>query len=436
MCRYVKYTNTSSQLMYVAQEHSIYGSSRVGVDNRKDTLYMSAAYTPTWGGVGTSRRDLGSKSFELANHLGNVLVTVSDKPVYKVSSTTIFFNPEITSISDYYPFGAPIQGRSAAFGGEYRFGFNNHEKDDEVSWEGNQIELRYRSYDVRLGRFFAIDPVAHRYPYWTLYQFAGNLPIKFIDQEGLQPGESAFRAGLVLASPEAYHLELNAHQVQLENMKNVNPMECLHFILDGLGFIPGIGEFADAGNAAIYTAEGDYLNAAFSTISLTFVAGDLAAKGFKYSLKAAGYESKSFKSLNAAQKWLGNAMEYGFKSADAIANKSGLRTALQKAGMKMGAKTDQAHHLIPVNLIGKNANIRKAIDEGFDFNGKINGLFISETRHSGPHGKYDAYVNNLINSAFSNNDNIGKSAKMILEGVAESLKETLQHITVKVNETF
>ena len=203
-----------------------------------------------------------------------------------------------------------------------------------------------------------------------------------------------------------------------------------------MGFSPGIGEFADAGNAAIYTAEGDYLNAAFSTISLTFVAGDLAAKGFKYSLKAAGYESKSFKSLNAAQKWLGNAMEYGFKSADAIANKSGLRTALQKAGMKMGAKTDQAHHLIPVNLIGKNANIRKAIDEGFDFNGKINGLFISETRHSGPHGKYDAYVNNLINSAFSNNDNIGKSAKMILEGVAESLKETLQHSTVKVNETF
>jgi hypothetical protein len=67
MCRYVKYTNTTSQLMYVAQEHSIYGSFRVGVDNRKDTLYLGAAYTPTWGGVGTSRRNLGLKSFELAN---------------------------------------------------------------------------------------------------------------------------------------------------------------------------------------------------------------------------------------------------------------------------------------------------------------------------------------------------------------------------------
>ena len=179
MCRYVKYTNTSSQLMYVAQEHSIYGSSRVGVDNRKDTLYMSAAYTPTWGGVGTSRRDLGSKSFELANHLGNVLVTVSDKPVYKVSSTTIFFNPEITSISDYYPFGAPIQGRSAAFGGEYRFGFNNHEKDDEVSWEGNHNTATFWEYDGRLGRRWNTDPRPN--PSISNYATFANNPIWYSD---------------------------------------------------------------------------------------------------------------------------------------------------------------------------------------------------------------------------------------------------------------
>jgi hypothetical protein len=44
MCRYVKYTNTTSQLIYVAQEHSIYGSSRVGIDNRKDTLKVPHNY--------------------------------------------------------------------------------------------------------------------------------------------------------------------------------------------------------------------------------------------------------------------------------------------------------------------------------------------------------------------------------------------------------
>jgi RHS repeat-associated protein len=184
MCRYVKYTNTNSQLMYVAEEHSIYGSSRVGVDNRKDTLYMGAVYTPTWGGVGTSRRALGLKSFELANHLGNVLVTVSDKPIYKVSSTTIFFNPEITSTSDYYPFGAPIQGQSAAFGGEYRFGFNTQEKTDEISGPGNHNTATFWEYDTRLGRRWRPDPLQSKYPHTSPYAAFGNNPILFIDVDG------------------------------------------------------------------------------------------------------------------------------------------------------------------------------------------------------------------------------------------------------------
>ena len=182
MCRYVKYTNTTSQLMYVAEEHSIYGSSRVGVDNRKDTLYKAGNYSPSWGGISTSRRDLGSKSFELANHLGNVLVTVSDKPIYKVSSTTIFFQPEISSISDYYPFGAPIQGRSAAFGGEYRFGFNGKELDEESETQ----DYGMRIYDCRLGRFLSVDPLAVDYPFYSAFQFSGNTPISAIDLDGLE----------------------------------------------------------------------------------------------------------------------------------------------------------------------------------------------------------------------------------------------------------
>jgi RHS repeat-associated protein len=181
MCRYVKYTNTTSQLMYVAQEHSIYGSSRVGVDNRKDTLYMGAAYTPTWGGVGTSRRELGLKSFELANHLGNVLVAVSDKPVYKVSSGTIYFNPEITSTSDYYPFGAPINGRGYS-SDAYRFGFNGKEIDHESETQDYGMRIN----DCRLARFLSVDPLAGKFAMLTSYQFASNRPIDGIDMDGLE----------------------------------------------------------------------------------------------------------------------------------------------------------------------------------------------------------------------------------------------------------
>jgi len=181
MCRYVKYTNTTSQLMFVAQEHSIYGSSRVGVDNRKDTLYMSAAYTPTWGGVGTSRRDLGSKSFELANHLGNVLVTISDKPIYKVSSGTIYFQPEITSISDYYPFGAPINGRGYSTEA-YRFGYNSQEKTDEIAGPGNHNTATFWEYDSRLGRRWNLDPVYNTDI--SRYTVNGNNLIYYLDPNG------------------------------------------------------------------------------------------------------------------------------------------------------------------------------------------------------------------------------------------------------------
>ena len=189
MCRYVKYTNTTSQLMYVAQEHSIYGSSRVGVDNRKDTLYLGAVYTPTWDGANTSRRALGLKSFELANHLRNVLVTVSDKPVYKVSSGTIYFQPEVSSISDYYPFGAPIKGRSFS-SAEYRFGYNTQEKDDEVNGTGNSYDYSARMYSARLGRWLSVDPMKKvtKQPYSS---FNDN-PIYYNDPTGMiaeVPGE-------------------------------------------------------------------------------------------------------------------------------------------------------------------------------------------------------------------------------------------------------
>ena len=181
MCRYVKYTNTSIQLMYVAQEHSIYGSSRVGVDNRKDTLYKAGSYSPAWGGANTSRRALGLKSFELSNHLGNVLVTVSDKPVYKVSSGTIYFQPEVTSISDYYPFGAPIQGRSFS-STEYRFGFNTQEKTDEIAGPGNHNTATFWEYDTRLGRRWNIDP--KQIIGISPYVINGNNPIYYTDPLG------------------------------------------------------------------------------------------------------------------------------------------------------------------------------------------------------------------------------------------------------------
>ena len=53
----------------------------------------------------------------------------------------------------------------------------------------------------------------------------------------------------------------------------------VHNTLDAVGVIPGVGEVADAANAAIYFAEGDTTNAALSLVSLIPAAGDLLGKG-------------------------------------------------------------------------------------------------------------------------------------------------------------
>lgn len=66
----------------------------------------------------------------------------------------------------------------------YRYTFNGMEKDDEVKGAGNSYDFGARMYDSRLGRFLSIDQLASSYPWYTPYQFAGNMPIAAIDMDG------------------------------------------------------------------------------------------------------------------------------------------------------------------------------------------------------------------------------------------------------------
>ena len=69
--------------------------------------------------------------------------------------------------------------------GNYRYGFNGRENDNEVKGVGNQQDYGMRIYDPRVGRFLSVDPKFRDYPYGIPhFQFAGNTPIKFIDLDG------------------------------------------------------------------------------------------------------------------------------------------------------------------------------------------------------------------------------------------------------------
>ncbi len=81
-------------------------------------------------------------------------------------------------------FGTILDNRN--FGNSPRVGFNSQESDDEIYGDENYLDFAFRGYNPRLGRFFAVDPLSYKFPYWTPYQFAGNTPIEAKELEGLE----------------------------------------------------------------------------------------------------------------------------------------------------------------------------------------------------------------------------------------------------------
>jgi len=84
----------------------------------------------------------------------------------------------------------PLSNSSA---GVYRYGFQGQEKDDEIKGSGNSVNYKYRMHDVRTGRFFAVDPLAAKYPYYSSYAFSGNRVIDRVEVGGLYPGLGQLR---------------------------------------------------------------------------------------------------------------------------------------------------------------------------------------------------------------------------------------------------
>lgn len=68
--------------------------------------------------------------------------------------------------------------------GNYRWGFQNQEMDNEIKGTGNSIDFGARMYDSRLGRWMACDPKGAKYPGWSPYHFGYCSPIITIDPNG------------------------------------------------------------------------------------------------------------------------------------------------------------------------------------------------------------------------------------------------------------
>jgi|GEM_PF-6225101 len=75
---------------------------------------------------------------------------------------------------------------------DYRFGFNGQQKDNEIAGVGNHLDFKFRGYDSRIGRFWSVDPLTKKFPWWSSYQYAGNSPIGCVDLEGKESSINIF----------------------------------------------------------------------------------------------------------------------------------------------------------------------------------------------------------------------------------------------------
>ncbi|WMX16225.1 RHS repeat-associated core domain-containing protein [Aureispira sp. CCB-E] len=182
------------------EETPIYGSSRLGIHQYNVPLSLFTIPTVTNPELMSSSLDInissdktgkstrGEKIFEISNHLGNVLATVSDQKLGYLTAlgqtTAQGYAAQVKSAQDYYPFGWEMPGRKFN-SNNYRFGFNGKENDHH--WGGQLIQdYGFRLYNPAIGKFLSVDPLFSGYPMLTPYQFASNNPIPNSDLDGLE----------------------------------------------------------------------------------------------------------------------------------------------------------------------------------------------------------------------------------------------------------
>jgi RHS repeat-associated protein len=180
------YTYRAEDRVLNLDEQHIYGSSRVGLHTSAVEILASLTPSITPYITPNETQIIGDKRYELSNHLGNVLEVISDrKLVFEAapSGSGIIekISPDVTSFSDFYPFGSTLPGRSGSDSYGYRYSFNGKENDKEVSGSGNAIDFGARIYDSRVGRWFSRDDLGQ---YDTPYVLSGNNTTNRKDVDG------------------------------------------------------------------------------------------------------------------------------------------------------------------------------------------------------------------------------------------------------------
>ena len=120
-----------------------------------------------------------SYEYHLKDHLGNTRVAFQPNG----STTTV------TQVAEYYPFGSSYLPVSPI--GTNKYLYNGKEKQDDVlsltalDW----LDYGARFYDPAIGRWHSVEPLSEKSRKWSPYSYCYNNPLRFIDPDGMKPGD-------------------------------------------------------------------------------------------------------------------------------------------------------------------------------------------------------------------------------------------------------
>ncbi|MFN5310235.1 MAG: RHS repeat domain-containing protein [Candidatus Kapaibacterium sp.] len=176
-------TEQSNEGLLMSMEYPLYGISRLGLykvtsslsrDDESANLYIFPRY-------------FDRRMYELTDHLGNVRAVVGDRKLWN-SSFAGEFRANVLSVSNYYPFGMAQTGRNWDGNGNYRYGYNGKEEDNEIKTNsgdnGKSLDYGARWYDPRKARWDAVDKYEAKYVGISPYVFVLNTPIQAKDPDG------------------------------------------------------------------------------------------------------------------------------------------------------------------------------------------------------------------------------------------------------------